>query len=78
MSLAPKHVSEILTEWQEAKQREQDALMAWHDVQSPELLTAWADAKIDLLDTAEQLELDLGVSPCSTLFGPYAQSPGRQ
>ncbi len=78
MSLEPMHVSQVLTDWQIAKQREQDALMAWHDVQSPELLTEWANAKIDLLDTAEQLELDLGLVTCTSLSGPYAQSPERQ
>lgn len=74
MSLEPMHVSQILTDWQIAKQREQDALGAWHDVQSPELLTAWVDASHALADTAEQLELDLGLVTCTQLsVGPYSQ-----
>ena len=74
MGLKPTHISQILEEWKTAKQRETDTLIAWHDVQTPELLTTWANAKIELLDKTEQLELDLGITTCTQLSaGPYSR-----
>lgn len=72
MSLEPIKAGTLINEWVEARQTEQDRLAAWHDVQSPELLTAWADAKIDLIEVTGQLELDLGIKVCTSLDGPYA------
>lgn len=72
MSTEPIQAGTLIEEWVHAKQTEQDTLHAWHDVQTPELLTAWVNAHDTLIDTVEQLELELNLTPCTqSSDGPY-------